>query len=107
MSASFHKQTKSLDPLGHAAVEGVFGIEKSDKEAKAAEAAAKKYASDQDAMNAAAADRLTTRQVATRGQELRSAASAAGATQSGNKADWLAGPKTRKRRDASVALLGS
>lgn len=107
MSASFHRFTAQADPLGNAAVEGLFGIEKSDKEAKAAEAAAAEAARLQGEADAAAADRLTTRQVATRGQDLKAAAAAAGVTRSGNQQDWLAGGRPRaKRKDAANVLLG-
>ena len=107
MSASFHKKTKSFDPLGHAAVEGIFDIEGQEKKQAAAEQAAKDEAARRAAEESAAAERLQTRQVATRGQELRAAASAAGATRTENQYDWLAGGKPRaKRRDASKTLLG-
>lgn len=106
MSRSFHRFTEQADPLGNAAVEAVFGIEKSGKEQDAAEAASKQFALDQESANAAAEERLRVKQVGTRGQELRAAAAAAGATRSGNEADLLTGAPRRKRKDASTDLLG-
>ena len=59
------------------------------------------------APNAAAAEALQEKQVATREQDLRAAAAAAGATRSGNQRDWLSGgPVRAKRKDAAKALLG-
>ena len=107
MSTSFHSKTKSFDPAMHAVVEGVFGIEKQDLAEKAALAEQDRLNAEADTANAAAADRLETRQVATRGQELRAGAAAAGATRSGNEQDVLSGGKPRaKRRYASQELLG-
>ncbi len=55
----------------------------------------------------AAADAQKAGQVATRGQELKVAAAAAGATRSDNEQDWLGGGKPRARRkDAAKELLG-
>ena len=54
-----------------------------------------------------ASDTSREEQVATRGQELRTAAAAAGATRSGNEQDWLGGGKPKvRRKDAAQVLLG-
>ena len=105
MSASFHKKMKGIDPLGHAVVEGVFGIGKQ----AASIAAEKKKQTDYEAGQATRAAEMEKRrgvQVDTRAQAI-AAASAAGATRIGNDADLLGtSAGGAKRRYASRVLLG-
>ena len=89
---------KVLDPLG-LTKKVVPGLDKKDGAPMAGVTAP--------AGNAAAAEALQEKQVATREQDLRAAAAAAGATRSGNQRDWLSGgPVRAKRKDAAKALLG-
>lgn len=102
-----HKFAKKYDPLGYEVVEGALGVDKEKKAQADALAEQDRLNAEADVANAAAADRLTTRQVGTRKQELQAAAGAAGAVRSGNEQDSLTGGKPRaKRKYASVDLLG-
>lgn len=101
-----HKFAKKFDPLGYAVAEGVFGIDKSRKQAESAEAAARAQSDERTASDARAAAALETKQVETRSQNVRAAASAAGATRSGNEQDYLSAKAPVKRRYASRVLLG-
>ena len=58
--SGLHKQTAKFDPLGNAVVEGIFEIDKTEKEAKSAEAEAKRQAEERDAADARAAESPNT-----------------------------------------------
>ena len=105
--SGLHKQTAKFDPLGNAVVEGIFEIDKTEKEAKSAEAEAKRQAEERDAADARAAEALKVRQVETRGRGIRQQAAAAGITRTGNEQDFLVGARAPvKRKNASRVLLG-
>lgn len=107
MSSSFHSKMSKVDPVAYEGVEAVFGIEKEQKKLAAAESEQSRLLRESEAANAAAAERLKVKQVGTREQDLRQAASAAGATRSGNEQDFLSGGRPRaRRRYASQELLG-
>lgn len=101
MSSSFHKLTKKIDPLGHAAVEGVFDIEGQEQAQAREQAKYKASLNAREREEAAAAEKLRMQQFATRDQQRQAGAVAASATRSGNK-----GALTPRRRYAAKELLG-
>lgn len=107
MSSALHQKTKKFDPLGHAAVEAVFDIEGQEKKQAAAAAEQDRLLAEQASANAAAAERMKTRQVQTRGVEMQQQARAAGATRSGNEQDYLTARAPTRRRYAHKDLLGA
>jgi hypothetical protein len=108
MSSSFHKFTKKVDPLGHALVEGVFGIEKQEKKIAAAKAAQDAELATRQQSDAALAEKMKVTQVGERRQELNERAAAAGATRSENDVQLLgaSGGTSPRKRNASRTLLG-
>jgi len=106
MSSSVHKFTKKFDPLGHAAVEGVFGIDKQEKKIKAAQAAQDADLAQRKLSDEALQDKLRVTQVDERRQQAGAVASAAGATRVRNDADLLGFSGGAKRRASSRVLLG-
>jgi hypothetical protein len=106
MSSSFHQSTKKFDPLGHAAVEGVFGIEKQDKKVKAAQAAQDAELAQRKLTDEALQEKMRVTQVGERRQAAGAAASAAGATRVRSDADLLGYAGGAKKRASSRVLLG-
>jgi hypothetical protein len=106
MSSSFHQKTKKLDPLGHAAVEGVFGIEKQEKKIASAQAAQDAELAQRKLSDEALQDKMRVAQVGERRQQAGAAASAAGATRVRSDADLLGFSGGAKRRASSRVLLG-
>jgi len=107
VSSSFHKKVAKVDPLGYAVVEGVFDIEGQEKKQAAAAAEQDRLLAEQASANAAAAERMKTRQMQTRGVEMQQQARAAGATRSGNEQDYLTARAPTRRRYAHKDLLGA
>ena len=106
MSSSFHKLTKKIDPLGHAAVEGVFGIEKQEKKIAAAKAAQDAEFAQRKLTDEALQEKMRVTQVGERRQQAGAAASAAGATRVRSDADLLGFSGGPKKRQSSRVLLG-
>lgn len=107
MGSSFHDFTKKFDPIGHASVEAVHGIDKRKKQNEAAVAKAQSVADKRKADEDAALERMKVTQVATRQQNIDKRAAAAGAMRSGNDQDVIRGGNTPARRKyASKVLLG-
>jgi len=106
MSSSFHRKIKKFDPLGHAAVEGVFGIEKQEKKLAAAQAAQDAELASRQQSDAALQDKMRVTQVADRRQTANRQAAAAGATRIRNDEDLLGYAPPVKRRASSRALFG-
>jgi hypothetical protein len=102
--SGLHKATKKFDPLGHAVVESMTGIDKQEKDIARSRAAQTAYEQSQ----AARAAELESRrgvQVETRQQNV-AAAAAAGATRIASDTDLLGKASGTKRRYASRTLLG-
>jgi hypothetical protein len=106
VSSSFHSKTKGFDPLGHAAVEGVFGIEKQEKKIAAAQAAQDAELAQRKLSDAALQEKMRVTQVGERRQQAGAAASAAGATRVRSDADLLGYAGGPKKRQSSRVLLG-
>jgi len=106
MSSSFHQSTKKFDPLGHAAVEGVFGIEKQEKKIASAKAAQDAELAQRKLTDEALQDKMRVTQVGERRQQAGAAASAAGATRVRSDADLLGYAGGAKKRASSRVLLG-
>jgi len=106
MSSSFHNKMKGIDPLGRAAVEGVFGIEKQEKKIASAKAAQDAELAQRKLSDEALQDKMRVTQVGERRQQAGAAASAAGATRVRSDANLLGFSGGPKKRQSSRVLLG-